>query len=340
MRRAYLLRSLLLIHKNIKENKTMSLIIMSQNNDDCPFQRGFTLIEMSVIVIIASVLIGMAISFALPLIETSKRIETEQKIKLIKNALAEYAVQNYRIPCPATPLMNATYGFETGNGTALGLAGFRCNANTGMIPFHTLGIPATYAFDGWGNPFTYAVSPAFTLSTVDAQTSVHMKCRTREWYYANGRPIDVDIPTIDVAPTNAEKSGFCCAGNVVGNNLTVTDQTGNNILPLNRSSMVAGDLAAATTPYQASIIDPTVYPSRTTTPLGIAYVIVSHGSNEAGAYDTATGARTGATATACENTNVDNNTSYQMCQEPADDILGFETNDSMFASQGQSCAGP
>jgi prepilin-type N-terminal cleavage/methylation domain-containing protein len=305
-------------------------------------QQGFTLIEMSVVVVITAVLITMSVNFALPLIEAAKRIETEQKIKLIKKALAEYAVQNNRIPCPATPLMDATYGFEAGNGTALGLAGFRCASNTGMIPFHTLGIPGTLAFDGWGNTLTYAVSPAFTLSSVAAQTSVHVKCRTREWFYANGRPIDIDAtpPIIDVAPTNPEKAGFCCAGSVIGNDLQVLDQAGNNVLPLNRSSMVAGDLASAATPFEASIIDPTVYPSPTTTPLGIAYVLVSHGNDENGAYDVDTGARVGATTTACEGTNVDNNTSYQMCLEPADDILGFETSDAMFASEEQSCAGP
>lgn len=311
---------------------------MFGNSNSKTSQSGFTLIEMAVVVTIAATLIGMAISFAIPLIESSRRIETQQKIKIIKTALAEYAVQNNRVPCPSSPLNDANYGFENTSGGPANI----CGTTTGIIPFHTLGIPGTLAFDGWGNPFTYAISPDFAQLTGFAQTSIHMKCRTREWYYSNGRPIDIESapPVIDVSPINPEKAGFCCVGNIVGNNLQIIDQAGNNILPLNRSTMVAGDLAPATTPYQASILDPTVYPPRTTTPLGIAYVLVSHGGDKLGAFNIATGARFNVPTTACEQTNADSNASYQICDEPAEDILGFETNDAMFASQGETCAGP
>lgn len=308
--------------------------------------KGFTLIEMSVVIMITSVLLAMAVSFALPIIQGSRDIETQQKLARIKEAIAEYAVTNNRIPCPATPVEGANYGIEAGNGTALGTSGFRCNSNFGMVPFQTLGLSGSFALDGWGNPITYAVSPAFVLSTVEAQTSVHMLCRTRDWFYSNGRP--VASGTIDAAPINAEKAAFCCAGNVVGSNLSVTDENGNNVLALTRASMVAGDLAAATTIYATNINTPSTYPSSTSTPSGIAFVLVSHGANERGAYETVGGTRINAPTAACETENTNNDVNFRDCPFNDntgsatfnDDITVWATQDELFTSQGQSCAVP
>ena len=319
---------------------------MTKNNN------GFTLIEMSVIILITAVMIAMAIGFAISIISTARQIETNHKLKLVKEALAEYAVMNNRIPCPSSALRtgNANYGFENGNGTALGVSGYRCNANQGAVPFRTLGISENLTIDGWGNPISYAVSPAFTLSTVEAQTSVHINCRTREWFYANGRPIDIiSTPAvIDVAPMNPEKAAFCCAGNVIGNNLIVQDQAGINIIDNVRTSSAAADLARAATIFQSNMIDPTQYPPRNWNPNGIVYALVSHGENGFRAYDLESGNRVAAAASACEIENGDDDLNYRDCEQndnigaPAfnDDITVWATQDEMFASQNESCAVP
>jgi prepilin-type N-terminal cleavage/methylation domain-containing protein len=319
-------------------------------------QNGFTFIEMSIVILIVSVLIGMAISFALPIIETSRRLETTQKLTLIKEALAEYAVANNRIPCPASAIKtgNTTYGFETGNGTALGLAGFRCASNFGMVPFRTLGISENIALDAWRNPITYAVSPAFTVSTVLAQTSVHINCRTRDWFYANGRPIETDAsPVIDVAPINPEKAAFCCAGNpaTIGGNLIVLDQAGNNVLGLNRVANLGAQLQTAVTISEtdiSNITTPTLYPSSASTPTGIAYVLVSHGDNGFRAYELETGTRIVNAASTCEVENGDDNVTFRDCVSNdnsgtatfSDDLTTWATQDEIFASQNESCAVP
>lgn len=327
--------------------------MINENND------GFTLIEMSVIILVAAVMIAMSIAFALSIIATSRQIETNHKLKLIKEAIAEYAVMNNRIPCPAQALRvgNANYGFENGTGT-LGQPNFSCGSNNGMVPFRTLGISENLALDAWDNPITYAVSRAFTLSTVDAQRSVHVNCLTREWFYTNGRPMNiVATPAIiDAAPLNPEKAGFCCAGfdntlAPLNSNLIVEDQTGNTVLAESRTTATPAtntDLFRADEIHRASIIDPTDYPPQNWNPNGIAYVLVSHGSNGLGAFNLETNARINPAASACEVENGDTDVTFRDCEqndnvgapEFNDDITVWATQDQIFASQNESCAVP
>ena len=75
-----------------------------------------------------------------------------------------------------------------------------------MVPFFTLGLPPEMARDGWGNYFTYAVSPVFARHNIETSTidagDVHGRCRHQGWTGIE--------PGIDDRTRNAVKARFCC----------------------------------------------------------------------------------------------------------------------------------
>lgn len=175
--------------------------------------QGFTLLEIAIIIGIATVVLIASIRFAVPLMESAKRMETAEKMNKIAQAISVYAVENNRIPCPAVPRTDTNnpvddgFGLERNNGRALDDAQSRCGNNTdawvGIIPFKTLGLSNDVARDAWGNYFTYAISPVMALPAQTATTSVQAQCRTRDWIYEVGG---------GYKNRNSAKAAFCCPG--------------------------------------------------------------------------------------------------------------------------------
>ena len=139
--------------------------------------KGFTLIEIAIVVIIGGLLIVSLSNLLLTYIKQSRVTSTENKIEIINEALQLFLNRNGRYPCPArlnAPLDNANFGVETGlnppaapdcNGVtaianAISTATGR-NSNKiviGAIPVRTLNLPDDYIADAWGGRFTYAVT--------------------------------------------------------------------------------------------------------------------------------------------------------------------------------------
>lgn len=168
---------------------------------------GFTLIEIAIVIGIFGLLTVAAIQFAMPFFTRAREIETFEKIKRIERAVSAYALKNMRIPCPAVPnqtAANPPYGFERGSGAAgdqIGACAGAANA-IGMVPFKTLGLSEDDVIDAWKNPFTYAVTPAFTGDPDAAGTTVHPRCRLVEWY--------TQEPGGGLLHKNPRKARFCC----------------------------------------------------------------------------------------------------------------------------------
>jgi prepilin-type N-terminal cleavage/methylation domain-containing protein len=124
-----------------------------------PSQRGFTLMELTVVLVIVALLIG---GLMVPLStqqDIRGRQETEKALSEIRETLIGFAVVNGRLPCPATPSTpsgTAGAGVEATNG-ASGSA-LACTSAVGVLPWATLGVPET---DAWGNRYTYRVTLNF-----------------------------------------------------------------------------------------------------------------------------------------------------------------------------------
>jgi prepilin-type N-terminal cleavage/methylation domain-containing protein len=140
--------------------------------------RGFSLVEMSIVLVIIGFIASSAISVAITTDYTTKRDETESKLDRIEEALAGYVSTNHRLPCPANGALassSATFGLEVVTAGAAGnpqtcdsgsvnFTDAVATPNTvygGVIPIRTLSLPDDFMFDGWGRRIDYVVHMSF-----------------------------------------------------------------------------------------------------------------------------------------------------------------------------------
>lgn len=105
--------------------------------------RGFSLVEMAIVLAIVALLMAGLLPTVSSQIEQGRRNETRKILGEIQQALIGYAILNGRLPCPTTTddPTSANYGVENAS----------CNAaptTEGYLPWKTLGIPE---MDAWGN---------------------------------------------------------------------------------------------------------------------------------------------------------------------------------------------
>jgi len=135
--------------------------------------RGFSLIEMAIVLFIVALLLGGLLPTVSSQIELQHRNETRKQLDEIQQALIGYALTNGRFPCPAdstTPSgqVNAagvTAGAEYKNPVAVSpytCANVAGSSAWGVLPWATLGVSET---DAWGRRFTYSVTATFADST-------------------------------------------------------------------------------------------------------------------------------------------------------------------------------
>lgn len=129
---------------------------------------GFSLVEMTAVLLIISLVAGMGINLGSNAMKGADKLATQEKLAVIKMALNQFAQQNGYLPCPAPRNLApsaAAFGAETRSNGALpntcttsASLVLNNSAYIGMLPIRTLGLPDSYAADAWSNKFTYAVS--------------------------------------------------------------------------------------------------------------------------------------------------------------------------------------
>jgi prepilin-type N-terminal cleavage/methylation domain-containing protein len=142
------------------------------------YRRGFTLLELAIVMAIIGVIVASGISLGLSRTEAARISSTEAKLDRIEEALGAYLVMNGFLPCPAvgsTAKTVATFGVAEAAGCAsTTCTGGGCGTDlkVGVVPVRTLNLSDDYMFDGWGRRITYAVHRKATLSRADfADTS-------------------------------------------------------------------------------------------------------------------------------------------------------------------------
>jgi prepilin-type N-terminal cleavage/methylation domain-containing protein len=174
--------------------------------------RGFSLVELAVVLAIVGLLAGGAIMTLSAQAEQRNLGETRQRLDSAVEAVIAFAVINGRLPCPAVASATGDESF-TGSGCTTWYGGY--------LPAKTIGFQPTdgsgYAVDAWGNRIRYAVSRSVTGCTGTA-ASPHFVSRAN--LKANGvscRPSDLDI-CLSAAGTSASS----CNGSA---NRAVTSDT-------------------------------------------------------------------------------------------------------------------
>ncbi|MBU0858954.1 MAG: type II secretion system GspH family protein [Alphaproteobacteria bacterium] len=331
-------------------------------------QHGFTLVELAITLLILSLFLVAVIGLYQKSEQQDRVRVTNQRMQMIVQALSSHAETAGRLPCPARPEINdTTFGWEAGI-TAADLtvdAGVRpfgsCtntsnipanNDTTGIVPFLSLNLPPQAIRDGWGNYFTYAVSPVFTQDNdrnnagvmTEADTNVHARCRTAAW--------------TSIADTiSSFKSRFCCAAQVVapatqfprGTDLSIqlTTDPGTAISPV-RVDFTVDNLNGYDSINTLAVNAADSAPDRPTTNITApAFVLVSHGENGEGSF-LANGTRTRKTSGGLVGANETENNNFNRlyftgprnlsgtAADYFDDIVIWMTQDGIMAANGTS----
>lgn len=125
---------------------------------------GFSLIELTIAVLIVSILLTMGLAAFSVQVEATALSATQKRQDTIKEALIAYLRSNKRLPCPETTGLagggNAPIGRENSiNG--------QCTSYVGTLPWLDLGLTKETVLDGYGNFFTYFVAAAASGSDPD-----------------------------------------------------------------------------------------------------------------------------------------------------------------------------
>ena len=121
-------------------------------------QTGFTLIEIAIVLLIVTILLGYTVALFPRQQELKQYRAVEQEMDDIIAAIVGFAQVNGRLPCPAIP---DSVGDEGGGGTA------ECTIFGGFVPARTIGVQGrrngdSLLLDPWGNPYRYYVSDSDT----------------------------------------------------------------------------------------------------------------------------------------------------------------------------------
>lgn len=154
---------------------------------DLTLSRGFTLVELAMVLFIVSLLIGGLLMPLSAQNEVRGRQETDRALSNIREALIGFAVVNGRLPCPADRTIASGVGNAgveavtvaggpcacTAAASGIAGAGVACSDDatdgvTGVLPWATLGVPET---DAWGNRYTYRIATRFGRALATAPSA-------------------------------------------------------------------------------------------------------------------------------------------------------------------------
>jgi len=145
--------------------------------------KGFTLLELSIVLMLIGIVMGMGLVTFSAYLQSSQFNATVKKMDDIEKALLNFVVANNRIPCPSDVTQtvgSTTYGYEAGagSGSSIGIGTGACTGTAmlpqanfsatngqveGGIPTRALQLPDSYMYDGWGRAFSFAVDPTATV---------------------------------------------------------------------------------------------------------------------------------------------------------------------------------
>ena len=137
--------------------------------------KAFTIIELSVVLLIVAVLLTSFFSVSRKVIENAGVKVTRDKMEEIYKAMGRYLETYGRLPCPASMQLAKTstsYGksvtcislTSAGLTSAVGIWQSPWNSNMvyGMVPIKDLGLATDMAEDGFGSKITYVVIKGYT----------------------------------------------------------------------------------------------------------------------------------------------------------------------------------
>ena len=258
-------------------------------------KKSFSLVELSVVIVIMTIIITSGLLVLSNQRKVTMTKETKKRIKVINESMGRYFAENHRIPCPSDPtipLTNQNFSKEYLDTTGTGCAGDFMPSDPskpqplpnqifdgdyysqnkinkhhflfGGVPTSVLGLPDDYAFDGYGNRFTYVISESI------ANTGRHV----------NDRYKNLGIARMEIFNSSSQENiglynqcSRCSKSNFYG---VFGDSTETNPINRNQLSFSSCNIEVSNYINQAKVTD---------VENNIAYVVISHGENGYGGWN-------------------------------------------------------
>lgn len=221
------------------------------------YQRGLAGAAAIVVLLVVVLTLVLGRSFFPQGLVLEQRGATDANMRRIADAVVAFATLNKRLPCPADGRIagNASgAGTEARSGGGICQIGGTANMQThGVLPWQSLGLTEPDVTDGWGNRLTYRVAPELVLDNA------------------------MDLTACDPGGSAGLTGGFCnptsggspCSSATFPGGCTPPGTYTHN------KGLKIRNLASATL-----LMNPGLVPST-----GAAYVVISHGENRQGAYN-------------------------------------------------------
>ncbi len=198
------------------------------NNRKVILNKGFTLVEMAIVLIIVGLLVS---AFLAPLSaqrDLKDYSETKAHLEQIREALYGYAIINGNLPCPTTtadPTDNVNYGHSDAACPLTASAGVLPWKDLGVMEIDSWGIQRNITADPWVGYWVYRVDPNFT-------TAFSLTTKTEATSPNAGANIDIkklDGTSLTIAAERAV-AVICSTGkNRVPNGQNATFETANPV---------------------------------------------------------------------------------------------------------------
>ena len=122
---------------------------------------GFSLLEMSVVVLISGMIMTAILNLIPVIYKTTKSAMDSKKMEIVENAFYAFVAKNKRLPRPANMedkinTNTSSFGIEQEDG--MRKAGANDSLYIGTLPAVTLGLSPEYVYDEFGNKFVYIVN--------------------------------------------------------------------------------------------------------------------------------------------------------------------------------------
>ena len=140
------------------------------------FKKAFSLIELSIVLILVAVVISGVMAVSTASINNAKVKNTNQNFNEIYRAIGAFLLANKRLPCPASISKNfisdVDYGTEVVGCSGNGVYQSNSSSNIvyGGLPFKALNLSANFAQDGFGSRISYVIDKRFAIAN-DSQVN-------------------------------------------------------------------------------------------------------------------------------------------------------------------------
>lgn len=121
---------------------------------------GFTLLEMTIVLIVVGLVIGMVAPLIGQITDSTREKSTSVRLDGIEEAIVAFVRSEGRVPCPADP-----------SATPLGEERNSCNStgtDDGIVPFRSLGLSEEAVLDGYGQFISYHVDDTYADNSLSA----------------------------------------------------------------------------------------------------------------------------------------------------------------------------